>query len=161
MKRLFIVVPILMLCALVFGQDYEVLHPGKNPIKHNDLTFFAAADTSDYATPAETLWSAVYTSNYSPTVRGYPANGPMSIDVQLDSVRDSIVVDVLLQEGNYIDDWNLTTSIVSKSCAVATWDTTVEFNLLPACYFRIGYYNYGNGTDSFAVDSGMIYVQPE
>ena len=70
-------------------------------------------------------------------------------------------VQVILQEGNKLNNWDLLTSVATINHAPSDWDTTMEIELLPANYFRLGWVLLNGTNDSNGVKNPRLFAVME
>lgn len=150
MNKLWIMGLVLAVLTLLFA--YESLDPGVTPLKAADHAEFAAAG-EHIVGGGDTCWTDIYDMS-SPGLYGIFV---LSFDIDTFAACSS-KVQVLLQEGNTLNDWDLLTSVATINHAPADWDTTMEIELLPANYFRIGWVLLNGTNDSNGVKSPRLFA---
>lgn len=152
MKKI-IIGGIVCLAVLLFA--YESLDPGMTPLKAADHDAFAAAG-EHIVGGGDTCWTEIYDMSS----KGFHGIFVLEFDIDTFAACSS-KVQVVLQEGNTLNDWNLLTSVATIDHAPSDWDTTMEIELLPAQYFRIGWVLLNGTNDSNGVKSPRLFAVME
>ena len=110
----------------------------------------------DTVAPAGTLFTITYGIDAVQNMAGYT-----SIFAKLDTIQDSIVCVIKLQE-TYDNGttWEYTTLLCSIATTAASIDTGFEVNLYPTPKFRLLLINIAAGADSISVEDMIMYNQP-
>lgn len=147
MKKIFLA-GLLMAMAGIYA--IESIEPGMNPLKAADHADFDAAG-EHIVGGGDTCW----TQAYDVLAGGYHGIFVLSFDIDTFAACSS-KVQVILQEGNTLNDWDLLTSVATINHAPSDWDTTMEIELLPAACFRIGWVLLNGTNDSNGVKNPKL-----
>ena len=148
-----IIALIVCVCAVIFAIDS--VEPGMNPLRAADHDAFAAAG-EHIVGGGDTCW----TEAYDMLAGGYYGIFVLSFDIDTFAACSS-KVQVILQEGNTLNDWDIFTSVATINHAPSDWDTTMEIELLPAAYFRIGWVLLNGTNDSNGVKNPKLFAVRE
>ena len=127
------------------------------------MTPLKAADTEAFAAAGEHIvggGDTCWTQAYDVLEGGYYGIFVLGFDIDTFAACSS-KVQVILQEGNTLNDWDILTSVATIDHAPSDWDTTMEIELLPAAYFRIGWVLKNGTNDSNGVKSPRIFAIPK
>ena len=149
MKKV-ILAGIMCLAVLLFA--YESLDPGITPLMAADHAAFDA-DGEHIVGGGDTCWTDIY----SMTSKGFHGIFILSFDIDTFAACSS-KVQVLLQEGSTLNDWDILTSVATIDHALVDWDTTIEVEMLPAQYFRIGWVLLNGTNDSNGVKNPQLFA---
>jgi hypothetical protein len=152
MKKILMgMVVVACLCALSIGELFVGLN---SPLWDTD----GAAIVNDTLAPGDTLKCRVFDVG---KLKNYSGNATLC--VRIDSLRDSIYVDVGLSESFDGTNFIHAASIGTLAFLGSKLDTllALDLNTVPSPYIQIWWTNIGTSTDSVKTDTMRIYIQHE
>ena len=145
--RKIILLGLLMVAVMIHAT--ETIKPGYNILVVSDKTTFSSEKLKG---GGDTVWTREYDFNMG----GF--NGVFALSFDIDtSAACSTKIQIILQEGNTLGDWDLLTTIATIDHALADWDTTIEVEFLPAMFWRIGFVQTNGSNDSTKLSNVLLF----